>query len=56
MVCAFEFDEFNQVWNWETVKQIWHFLEVNQVNESKIDLITHEYETISDMSSSSQIL
>ncbi|GAV86620.1 zf-CCHC domain-containing protein/DUF4219 domain-containing protein/UBN2 domain-containing protein, partial [Cephalotus follicularis] len=49
LFCAIGFNEFNRISSCDSAKEMWDLLEVtyegmNQVNESKISILVHEYE------------
>ncbi|KAL6329838.1 hypothetical protein AAG906_037551 [Vitis piasezkii] len=50
--CAIDRNEFNRIWHCKSAKEIWKLLEVtyegnNQVKESKINILMHDYELFS---------
>ncbi|KAL6315746.1 hypothetical protein AAG906_007171 [Vitis piasezkii] len=50
--CAIDRNEFNRIWHCKSAKEIWKLLEVtyegnDQVKESKINILVHDYELFS---------
>ena len=50
--CAIDRNEFNRIWHCKSAKEIWKLLEVtyegnDQVKESKINILMHDYELFS---------
>ena len=50
--CAIDRNEFNRIWYCKSAKEIWKLLEVtyegnDQVKESKINILMHDYELFS---------
>ena len=50
--CAIDRNEFNRIWQCKLAKEIWRLLEItyegnNQVKESRINILVHDYELVS---------
>ena len=50
--CAIDRNEFNRVWQCKSAREIWRLLEItlegtNQVKESRINILVHDYELFS---------
>ena len=52
LYCAIDINEFNHVWQCKSTKETWILLEIthdktNQVKESRINILGHDYELFS---------
>ena len=50
--CVIDRNEFNRIWQCKSAKEIWRLLEIthegtNQVKESRINILVHDYELFS---------
>ena len=50
--CVIDRNEFNRIWHCKSAKEIWRLLEItyegnNQVKESRINILVHDYELVS---------
>jgi len=61
LCCALSVSEFNRISSCKNARDMWHALEVtheciNQVKESKIDMLVHQYELLKMLPNESIIL